>query len=264
MAITNATTIQLQQEELNILAAIEMLTSLLELLQELRNDDDGFEQIFETAERELQRYDIDFEAEFHRLHRSRVRSSRIEENNKNPYVFTRKEFYTTLFRKIIDQLYMEYNTYLSTLNETLCWFKHLSPSTINGFTQNDADHLVNIVPGLDDALLLFQEFKQFAPSIMRCSSILEVAKIFKENSKIYPRASIVYQFMLTLPITVATNERSFSKLKLIKNYLRSTMDNQRLFYLLISSIEYDILDEIDIQKLVQDWAKMKDRKVVVY
>ncbi|CAF4313947.1 unnamed protein product, partial [Rotaria magnacalcarata] len=55
---------------------------------------------------------------------------------------------------------MEYNTYLSTLNETLCWFKHLSPSTINGFTQNDADHLVNIVPGLDDALLLFQEFKQ--------------------------------------------------------------------------------------------------------
>ncbi|CAF4763143.1 unnamed protein product, partial [Rotaria magnacalcarata] len=81
------------------------------------------------------------------------------------------------------------------------WFKHLSPSTINGFTQNDADHLVNIVPGLDDALLLFQEFKQFAPSIMRCSSILEVAKIFKENSKIYPRASIVYQFMLTLPIT---------------------------------------------------------------
>ncbi|CAF4410961.1 unnamed protein product, partial [Rotaria magnacalcarata] len=47
MAITNATTIQLQQEELNILAAIEMLTSLLELLQELRNDDDGFEQIFE-------------------------------------------------------------------------------------------------------------------------------------------------------------------------------------------------------------------------
>ncbi|CAF4290580.1 unnamed protein product, partial [Rotaria magnacalcarata] len=47
MAITNATTIQLQQEELNILAAVEMLTSLLELLQELRNDDDGFEQIFE-------------------------------------------------------------------------------------------------------------------------------------------------------------------------------------------------------------------------
>lgn len=94
---------------------------------------------------------------------------------------------------------------------------------------------------------------------MKYSSSLEVAKIFKDNCKIYPRAALVYKFMMTLPITVASNERTFSKLKLVKNYLRSTMDNQRLFYLLISSIEYDKLDEIDIVKLVQDWVKMKDR-----
>jgi IS4 transposase len=69
--------------------------------------------------------------------------------------------------------------------------------------------------------------------------------------------------MLTLPITVASNERSFSKLKLIKNYLRSTMSNDRLFYLIISSVECDLLDAIDIQKLVNDWTKMKDRKICV-
>jgi hypothetical protein len=48
MAMTNATTIQLQQQELNIIAAIEILSSLLELLKELRNDDDGFEQIIDV------------------------------------------------------------------------------------------------------------------------------------------------------------------------------------------------------------------------
>ncbi len=69
--------------------------------------------------------------------------------------------------------------------------------------------------------------------------------------------------MLTLPITVASNERSFSKLKLIRNYLRSTMSNDRLFYLIISSVECDLLDAIDIQKLVNDWTKMKDRKICV-
>ena len=31
---------------------------------------------------------------------------------------------------------------------------------------------------------------------------------------------------LTLPVTVATAERSFSKLKLIKNYLRNTMGQE--------------------------------------
>ncbi|KAG5266313.1 hypothetical protein AALO_G00229580, partial [Alosa alosa] len=33
---------------------------------------------------------------------------------------------------------------------------------------------------------------------------------------------------LTLPVTVATSERSFSKLKTIKNHLRSTVGQERL------------------------------------
>ena len=85
----------------------------------------------------------------------------------------------------------------------------------------------------------------------------------KNFDRIYPRVFLLYQFMLTLPITVSSNERSFSKLKLIKNYLRSTMSNDRLFYLIISSIESDLLDEIDIKKLVNYWAKMKDRRLYV-
>ena len=36
-------------------------------------------------------------------------------------------------------------------------------------------------------------------------------------------SSIVLRILLTLTVTVASCERSFSKLKIIKNYLRSTM-----------------------------------------
>ena len=42
---------------------------------------------------------------------------------------------------------------------------------------------------------------------------------------------------LTLPVTVATAERSFSKLKLIKNYLRNTMGQERLSGLSLLAIE---------------------------
>ena len=48
MAMTNAAIIQLQQQELNIISAIEMLSSLLELLEEFRNEDDSFERINEV------------------------------------------------------------------------------------------------------------------------------------------------------------------------------------------------------------------------
>ena len=44
---------------------------------------------------------------------------------------------------------------------------------------------------------------------------------------------------MTLPLTVATAERSFSKLKIIKTYLRSTMSQERLDGLAIISIEHE-------------------------
>jgi hypothetical protein len=36
----------------------------------------------------------------------------------------------------------------------------------------------------------------------------------------FPNTAIAYRILLTVPVTVASAERSFSKLKLIKNYLR--------------------------------------------
>ena len=54
---------------------------------------------------------------------------------------------------------------------------------------------------------------------------LEILKYITANSliEIFPNLFIALRISLTSPISVASAERSFSKLKLIKNYLRSTM-----------------------------------------
>jgi hypothetical protein len=51
---------------------------------------------------------------------------------------------------------------------------------------------------------------------------------FIMHADCYPNISIAYRILLTAPMTVASAERSFSKLKLLKNYLRSTMSQERL------------------------------------
>ena len=44
----------------------------------------------------------------------------------------------------------------------------------------------------------------------------------------YPNTNIALRIFLTLPVTVASCELSFSKLKLIQNYLCSSMGQYRL------------------------------------
>ena len=49
---------------------------------------------------------------------------------------------------------------------------------------------------------------------------------------------------MVLPVTIATNERGFSKLKIIKNRLRTRINDDRLQALLLCSIETDLMDEL--------------------
>ena len=55
-------------------------------------------------------------------------------------------------------------------------------------------------------------------------------------------------------------ERSFSKLKLLKNYLRSTMSQERLNGLATLYIEKRLLDEIDINTIINEFVSRNVRR----
>ncbi|GKC57150.1 zinc finger MYM-type protein 1, partial [Tanacetum coccineum] len=69
---------------------------------------------------------------------------------------------------------------------------------------------------------------------------LDVLNFLKQDD-CYPNAVIAYRVLLTIPVTVASAERSFSKLKLLKSYLRSTLSQERLNGLALIATENDIL-----------------------
>ena len=72
-----------------------------------------------------------------------------------------------------------------------------------------------------------------------------------------PNTVIALRILLTLPVSVASGERSFSKLKLIKTYLRTSMLQERLVGLATLSIEHDIAKDIELSM----FAKAKARKM---
>ena len=78
----------------------------------------------------------------------------------------------------------------------------------------------------------------------------------------FPNACIAYRIILTIPVTVASAERSFSKLKLLKSYLRSTMSQNRLNSLDLISIESDFLKNLDYERIINDFAAKNARKTI--
>src|SRR6266498_5527954 len=76
----------------------------------------------------------------------------------------------------------------------------------------------------------------------------------------YPNASIAYRILFTMPVTVASAERSFSKLKLLKNYLRSPMSQKRLNGLATLCIEKQLLNDIDINSIIDDFVSKNVRR----
>jgi len=77
----------------------------------------------------------------------------------------------------------------------------------------------------------------------------------------YPNIEIALRIFLTLPVTVASCERSFSKLKIIKNYLRSSIGQDRLSNMAIISIESETANHLNYDDIIEEFASIKSRKV---
>lgn len=67
------------------------------------------------------------------------------------------------------------------------------------------------------------------------------------------------RIFLTIPVTAASAERIFSKSKIIKNYLRSTISQNRLVGLATISIEHEIVDDIHYKSFTLVQIKKKTK-----
>jgi hypothetical protein len=80
---------------------------------------------------------------------------------------------------------------------------------------------------------LFQELKSFHAVYVTPDMPSRPVDVLKYLTKfslfdVFPNLWIPLRILFTLPVSLASGERSFSRLKLIKNDLRSTMGQSRL------------------------------------
>ena len=64
-------------------------------------------------------------------------------------------------------------------------------------------------------------------------------------------------------MTVASAERSFSKLKLLKSYLRSTMTQERLNSLATITLESGLLEKINYEHIIEDFISKNTKRMML-
>ena len=78
---------------------------------------------------------------------------------------------------------------------------------------------------------------------------------------VFPNLRISLQILLTIAVSIASCERSFSKLKIILSYLRASMGQDRLSNLALLSVERETLNTINFDNVIDQFASVKARKI---
>lgn len=94
-------------------------------------------------------------------------------------------------------------------------------------------------------------------------TIKELSLYIIENdiSSLFSEILTACIIFLSLPVTVASAERSFSKVKLIKNYLRNSISQERLTNISILNTEKARTDELNIDHIIDTFANQKARNL---
>ena len=79
-------------------------------------------------------------------------------------------------------------------------------------------------------------------------------------SSCFPEVCTVFLLFVTIPVATASSEQSFSKLKLIKTYLRNSMGQERLRNLAILSIEHSMARNLNFDVVINTLLNRKPEK----
>lgn len=258
----------LQKSDVALSEAVKMISQIKDDLVKTRTES-AFKEMISNAKTVAE--EVDAEIEFPLATRPRPRKrffnyEVVDEPISDPESNFKINFYYYLLDTAISklderfELLNENNMSFSFLQNINNW-KNFNSEKKRMLCLNLQQKLSNGSESDIDGEDLFNELEILPTFVDDYTTPLNILNYLLSNSLVsaFPNLSTALRIYLTLPVTVGHSERSFSKLKLVKNYLRSAISQTRLTNLSIISIEHET--RIEVSDIVRDFANAKARKV---
>ena len=187
------------------------------------------------------------------------------------YDGNRYDQYFKKYNAVITRIISEFDQRFADLNKR-SYLSLLDCSKFSGYCEQFPKDLVDAIcsryTGFDkvklgNELKVFYSKEEFSgkkvPEIMQILMEKNLEDIFSEISRLV-------RLVLTLPSTTASVERSFSILRRLKSYLRSTMGDNRLKWLMLMAVESSLLHKLQHQsgfsdEIIDRFARRADRRI---
>uniref|UniRef100_A0A8P4KG01 TTF-type domain-containing protein n=1 Tax=Dicentrarchus labrax TaxID=13489 RepID=A0A8P4KG01_DICLA len=254
--------IALQAVELDLCNAVDLVRSLREYVAGLRDQFDSFE----TAARNMSPIvSHEYKAD---TKRKKKRKRQADESSEPECELSgHKRFCTSVYICIIDRLVSEldrrYQSYKDVCENFgfLNGLHFISPQDLRSAALSlQRKYNSDLEEDFVEEVVQFREFVQ--DENVSSTSAVELLKFLRRRKlhTVFPNTDIALRLFLTMPVTNASGERSFSKLGLVKNRLRSSMQQDRVSHLTLMSIEHDILRDLDFKDIIRAFSLKKTRR----
>ena len=124
------------------------------------------------------------------------------------------------------------------------------------FNENEKEHLNIQLQHYEVDVFQHPDYKQLASISELCHWLIKTRR-----STNFHLVYCVISLILTLPVSTATTERSFSAMSLVKTRLRNKMEDEFLNDSLILYFERDLAEKISLETIMQDFKDIRDRRI---
>ena len=264
----------LQSSNMDLSRASELVDATKSLLTRYRTDN-HWKMVYDQAMRVANLHDIPVELAFSRS-RKRKRPALLndsvicETTGSRETPSATEELKTKLYYPVLDQFLYELNHRFQSQNTSILkGVSALTPTASNFLCLADLEAFAEqygIITGnqLQIEVNLVKQMTGMSRMTLTLESLVAFRSYLQSCQPAYTILFKMTQIALTVAVTSAESERSFSALKRIKTRLRSRMVEDRLSSLTVLSIEREIAMTIDLDEVVDSFAATeKNRRIVL-
>ncbi|XP_058211520.1 uncharacterized protein LOC131323690 [Rhododendron vialii] len=268
MGITDLLCRALQHKSLNIINAMDLVSTTKTLLHTLREE--GFDLLMMHVKSICTEYDIDMPDMSARYKTATGRTCQQKD-----VLTIEHHYHIDIFNAAIDFQLAELNDRFNEgVVELLVLSSALEPK--DGFKSFNVDHICTLVEKFypDDftnqerhyLILQLEHYKLDVPRQQKFQNMTTISELCQglvetKKSESYHLIERLIRLVATLLVTTATAERAFSAMKHVKTNLRNKMDDDFLADSMIMYIERDLVQDIDSDSIIDDFYSVKHRRV---